>query len=371
MSRVALVSFMPAGTIAMFGVAVAVLLLAACAPTQNAPAAAPAAPPVPAATAAQVQPASVIPPLRKMTFMAGYKAQANLPFVAAYVAQAKGLFAEQGLDVTVRHATSGEHLQLLLGGQVHVTTAAAESVLKRIADPGAPITAIALFGQTGDQAYASLSSAGLANPKSWEGRTVGYKLFPGPEYLALLNAAGVDRTTVKEVSVGYDPRVLLEQRVDVYPVFAGNEPFLLRKLGADVTVTRPSDFGIPTLGLTYIVTRELVDKEPELVARFLKATLKGLAMVAESPEVGLDAVMAVAQGEDREHQRYLLTTELAEAQSDLTRERGLGWMTEAQWRTLHDSLVKFNGIAKPIDPATAFTDRFLQGIYQKGKLAWP
>ncbi|MCH7999545.1 MAG: hypothetical protein IIA91_08715, partial [Chloroflexi bacterium] len=31
----------------------------------------------------------------KITFMAGFKPQANLPFVGAYVAQEKGFFAEQ------------------------------------------------------------------------------------------------------------------------------------------------------------------------------------------------------------------------------------------------------------------------------------
>ena len=46
--------------------------------------------------------------LEKVVFMAGFKPQANLPFVAAYVAQEKGFFAEENLDVEIRHASSGE-----------------------------------------------------------------------------------------------------------------------------------------------------------------------------------------------------------------------------------------------------------------------
>lgn len=308
---------------------------------------------------------------RPLTFMAGYKPQANLPFVAAYVAQRHGLFAEQGLDVTIRHATSGEHLQLLLAGQVQVTTAAAESVLKRIADPGVPIRAIALFGQTGDQAFASLSESGLSHPKSWEGKTVGYKLYPGPEYLALLQATGVDRERIREVEVGYDPRILLQGRVDVYPVFASNEPHLLRKLGANVTVTRPADFGIATLGLTYITTDELIGRDPDLLERFLKATMKAVAQVVDSPELGVEAVMGVAPDEDQEHQRRMLITELAAAQGTVTRQYGLGWMIEEQWRTLHDSLVRFGALSKPLDPASAYAPRFLERIYENGRLVWP
>ena len=36
-----------------------------------------------------------------MTFMAGFRPQANLPFVGVYVAQEKGFFADEGLDVTL------------------------------------------------------------------------------------------------------------------------------------------------------------------------------------------------------------------------------------------------------------------------------
>ncbi len=36
--------------------------------------------------------------LREMTFMAGFRPQANLPFVGAYVAQEKGFFTEEGLS---------------------------------------------------------------------------------------------------------------------------------------------------------------------------------------------------------------------------------------------------------------------------------
>ena len=55
--------------------------------------------------------------LREMTFMAGFRPQANLPFVGAYVAQEKGFFTDEGLSVTIEHsAGGGEHLQLLAAG---------------------------------------------------------------------------------------------------------------------------------------------------------------------------------------------------------------------------------------------------------------
>ena len=51
--------------------------------------------------------------LSDVTFMAGFRPQANLPFVSVYVAEAKGFFAEEGLAVSIKHSTQGEHLSLI------------------------------------------------------------------------------------------------------------------------------------------------------------------------------------------------------------------------------------------------------------------
>ena len=37
----------------------------------------------------------------------------------------------------------------------------------------------------------------IRTPKDFEGKTVGYKVFPSPEYLAILKANGVDLATTK------------------------------------------------------------------------------------------------------------------------------------------------------------------------------
>jgi len=85
--------------------------------------------------------------LRTVRFMAGYKPQANLPFVAVYVAQTNGYFAQQGLQAEITHATGqGEHLKLLLQGTLDVITASADDVLARRAD-GLPVVATACLGQ--------------------------------------------------------------------------------------------------------------------------------------------------------------------------------------------------------------------------------
>ena len=309
--------------------------------------------------------------LDKVVFMAGFKAQANLPFVAAYVAQEQGFFREQGLEVEIRHASSGEHLKLLMAGDVDFTTAAAASVLKRRSDPELPIVALALFGQRSQQAFVALKDSEIETPADWEKKTFGYKTSVPPDYLAVLKVAGVDRSKIQEVRVGFDVRVLTEGKVDVLAVFNSNEPDTVRRLGFEVNVWEPTDFGVPSMGLTYITREELADESPDVTERFLKATLKGLEYALENEEATLDIVMKYAPDADREHQRFMLRTELGDAESPLTTENGLGWMTDAQWRELYDHLLEYEALPQPFDYTIAFTDRFLRAVYKGNELRWP
>jgi ABC-type nitrate/sulfonate/bicarbonate transport system substrate-binding protein len=307
----------------------------------------------------------------KVVFMAGFKPQANLPFVAAYVAQEEGFFEEQGLEVEILHSTRGQHLQLLLAGDVDFTTAAAASVLKRRSDPEVPIVAIALFGQRGQQAYMALRRSGIESLDDWEGKTFGYKISVPPDYLAMLEEAGVDRSTITEVNAGFDPRVLTEGKVDVLAVFKSNEPDTIRKLGFEVVQFDPAAYGVPALGLTYITREDLIAEEPELIARFLKAALKGLEFSFAHPEETLDIVLRYAENEDRDHMRFMLQAEQADAVSAVTREHGLGWMTRQQWQEFHDLLVRYQALARELDVEQAFTAQFLEAAYEDGRLVWP
>jgi ABC-type nitrate/sulfonate/bicarbonate transport system substrate-binding protein len=311
------------------------------------------------------------PPVRTFHFMAGYKPQANLPFVGAYIAQEKGYFAAQGLDVRITHATGqGEHLKLLLQGSVDVTTGEADAVLARRADD-LPVTSIALLGQRGQRAFAVQESSEIRTPKDFEGKTVGFKVLQTPDYLAMLQLAGVDRSRIQEVPVGFDPRLLAAGKVDVYPVFESNEPDTLSRLGVPTRLFRPSDYGVPSLGLTYLTRRDLVEKDTSALERFVKATLRGIQDARENPEAATDIVMKYAPTEERDHQLAMLKVELDMAEDSISRERGIGWSSPEQWQAFHDSLLAHGGLSKSVDVNTAFTNRVVSAVYKDGRLVWP
>lgn len=298
-----------------------------------------------------------------VTFMAGFAPQANLPFVGAYVAQDRGFFEDHGLDVTIEHSTGGgEHLQLLAAGTVDITTQDAAVLLQRRADPGLPLVSIGLIGQTGQQAFVALADSGIETPTDWVGRTVGYKGTPPPDLFAILDAVGVDPADVDLVNVGFDPRALTEGQVDVYPVFRSNEPDTLAGMGFELNLFDAADYGVPTLGLTYVATEETVADQPEMLDAFMAAVLDGIAYAEENPDEAIDITLThVGEGADSAHQRFILDTELADARNDLTTEHGLGWQTTEQWQALHDLLIRYEALAAPVDVDEAFTTRFLPG----------
>ena len=299
-----------------------------------------------------------------VTFMAGFKPQANLPFVAAYMADVKGFFDDEDLDVTIQHSSGqGEHVKLLAAGQIQMTTATAADLLKRRADPGVPMVAIALFGQRSDQAFAVLANSGIESPKDWEGKVVGYKSTPSADYLAILTAVGVDRDSISEVSVGFDPRILTEGRIDVYPVFASNEPYILRNLGFDVRVFHASEFGIDTMGLTYATTEDWLAENPDLAERFLRAALKGAAYAIDNPAEAVAEIMRRAPEGDAEHQAFMLAAESAAALQGLDENRRIGWMTRDQWESQLSILERFGVVQNPVNLEEAFSTALLERIY--------
>jgi ABC-type nitrate/sulfonate/bicarbonate transport system substrate-binding protein len=301
---------------------------------------------------------------KKITFMAGFKPQANLPFVGAYVAQEKGFFKELNLEVEIRHAQSAEHLQLLLAGEIQVATANAAQVIQRQAD-GLPIVSIALVGQKSEQGFAVGANSGIDDVRDWAGHRFGYKGTVPVEFLAIAKANGLDPNDVDQVKVSFDPRVLSEGQVDILSVFVSNEPGQLERIGYKVKVFDPSDYNIPVLGLTYIASQDGINKDPEALERFLRGALRGIDYASKNLEEAVDIVMKYAPQENREQQKFMLTTELARARTPLTSSYGFGWQTREQWSALIAALTEFQVVTKNVDVSAVFTPRFLERIYPK------
>jgi len=296
-----------------------------------------------------------------LVFMAGYKPQANLPFVGVYVAEEKGYFRDENLSVEIQHSAGrGEHLQLLVAGTVDITTQDAAILLKRRSEPGLPLVSIGLIGQRGQQAFVALQSSGITTIADWQGHKIGFKGTPPPDLLALLDQAALKENDVELINVGFDPRILVEELVDVYPVFNSNEPYILRSWGYTLNQWDADDYGIPTLGLAYVSTSHIIEAEPQSISAFMRAVLRGIHYAEQHPDEAIDIVLQYTGPEtNRDHMLFMLETEINDAHTALTDQNGLGWQTTDQWQALQDTLLQYDAISGPVDVNLAFTNQFL------------
>ena len=67
----------------------------------------------------------------------------------------------------------------------------------------------------------------------------------------------------------------------------------------------------------------------------------------------------------------MLSRELKDSRSILTDEYGLGYMTDNQWKNLYDQLVEFEALPNHFDYRTAYTNQFLESVYENNISLWP
>jgi ABC-type nitrate/sulfonate/bicarbonate transport system substrate-binding protein len=303
--------------------------------------------------------------------MAGFRPQANLPFVAAYVADAKGFYEEEGLEVEIQHSPGGaEHFDLLEAGEVDFTTGTASGFIGRRSarlDNGGEldVRAVALFGQRGDRGYVVSRGSQIEGPADFVGMTIGRtSSAPPPETLAMLATVGLgtDDVVFERVRFGEIDRFLVGE-IDIYPVFVNNEPDTLRRDGQDIIVIDPADFGIPTLGLALFARNETI-ADTDLTTRFLRATLRGAIHASEHVDEAVEITLTFDDSLDADHQSFLLETELMNAQ----RADGIGRGTVEQWQALIDLLDEYESLEAPVSAGDLFDGTIVDGIYDRGEL---
>ena len=235
--------------------------------------------------------------------------------------------------------------------------------MRRRDDPGLPLVSIALLGQRGQQAFAALASSGMQTPLDWEGRIVGYKGTPPPDLYALLKVVGTDVDKVDLVNVGFDPRLLTEGSVDVYPVYKSNEPYLIKSWGYDLVLWDAADYSVPGLGLTYVTSDQILKEDPQMLARFLKAAMKGIEYAKENVDEAVQIVLEYTGPEaDAEHMRFMLETELKDLEDETTDLYGIGWQDNTKWQELADMLVEYELLSDASVVDEVYTNQILEMI---------
>jgi len=316
----------------------------------------------------QKQPASLIytGPMTEVNLGLEWVHQAE--FAGNYVAVEKGFYRDQGLQVNLI-PFGGSDVPIVAvakGTETFGLAGADEVVLARA--KGMPIKAIAVIYKINPIVAYSLPNSGITKPQDFIGKTVGIEraddgsdINVGYLYYAMMAKLGIERSKVKEVTIGYDDSELLAHKTDVSTGYIINEPNLVKEKLGSVNTILMADYGVNMYADVLFASDDTIKNKPDLVKRFLKATLSGWQYAIENQDEAVSMTMKYATDSARMHQVNMLSSSVPLIS---TGQSQLGWMDSTQWEKVQKILVEQKILAKPITITDAYTMQFLQEIYK-------
>jgi putative hydroxymethylpyrimidine transport system substrate-binding protein len=287
----------------------------------------------------------------------------NADHAPIYAAQATGAFRRAGLDVRIETPSDATSpLKLLAAGRADLAiTYEPELLLSR--DKGQKIVGVGALVQRPLSSLISLRGK-VKTPADLAGKSVGVTGLPSDEasLRAILAHAGVDRSRVKSVDVGFNlVPSLLSKKVDaILGAYWNVEAVQLARQHKDPTVIRVDEAGVPTYNeLVFAARQDYVGEQGEVVRRFMQALARGAQAMRDDPTTAVDALVAANKDLDR-------NTQLAMVRKTLpaffpAAGKPFGWMDPVEWNRYGDWMYDGKLVSRPPNAARALTDEFLPG----------
>ena len=286
----------------------------------------------------------------------------NAQFAGMYVADQKGYYSAEGLAIKFLELPTGvDPIAEVLSGKAQIGIAAADSLLIARAT-GKPIRAIAVIFRRSPRVYVSLATTGITRPQDMVGKTISVNSPGHAQFEALMSRSGIQSDQYTLVDSTPDFNSFYSGQVQVRSVYLTNEVLAMQAAGYALNILYPDDYGIHNYGDTLVASDTLVATQPDLILRFLRATLKGWTFAVEnSGEIG-----AIVQKYNPSADASLEIEKMAASIPLVnTGEDQIGWMKPAIWSGMDKILQDQGVITSPLDVTQAYTMQFLQDIYGK------
>jgi NitT/TauT family transport system substrate-binding protein len=307
-----------------------------------------------------------------LTFGTNWKAQGE--HGGFYQAVATGLYKDRGLEVTIRPGgPQVNHSQLLASGRIDLNMGGNLFGQFNYTQSQIPVVTIAAIFQKEPQVL-------LAHPdvKSFEDLK-GKTLFIGNDgrltfWLWLKQAYGLEDSQVKPYT--FNPAPFLADKDSAQQGYVTSEPFAIKTQGGfEPTVLMMADAGYDTYSTTIETTTALVKDKPDVVQRFIDATIEGWVSYLYGDPAPANALIKRDNPEMTDEQiAFSLKTMkdygIVDSGDALT--MGIGAMTDARWKSFYDKSVGWGLYPAGMPLDEMYTLQFVNkgvGLALKKKLA--
>ncbi len=308
---------------------------------------------------AACQPQATSQPPTKVTLQLKWIHQAQ--FAGFYLAKDKGYYAEENLDVAFVPAGPGINIiDRVVSGQADFGVAAPEHILLQRSQ-GQPVVAIATTYRRNPFVLVTLPESGITRPADMVGKTAMLGGTDGLlQFKAMMKKLGLSTDSMTILPYSFDLTPFYNGEVDIAPAFAAGSLIGILQTGRQVNLIWPSDYGITVYSDTIITTDEMIATNPDLVTRFLRATLKGHRYAVENPEEALATSLNYAENADPAVQAKMI-----EASQPLihTGEDHIGWMRAEVWQQMEAMMVDQGFLVNPAELDKVYTMQFLEAVY--------
>lgn len=286
-------------------------------------------------------------------------------FAGYIIAQENGYYEEAGLNVTLNGGgPEFPTKQLVASGAEDFGTAWVDSMYtSRV--KGVNLVSLATLLQANPSAYMVHADSGIRTPKDFEGKTVAVFYGGGveTEYLAMLRNENVDRSQINEVPGEFNIEPFLSRRVDVWPVYATDQPNTVRNMGTAIELIFARDYGVVMQGDVLFATQEFIAQHPNTVRAFVHASLRGWEWAINNPDEAVEIIAAYNPQLDKDQLRF----EAQETIKLLTYgagERCVGYNDPAAWAQQEQLLREMGTIKEPIPFESVANNTFVEEYYR-------
>lgn len=283
----------------------------------------------------------------------------------------KGIYDEAGIDIDIRSGNGSSSAHRLVANGDSDFAYGSCGALINLASQGAAIVSVAVIDAMGAEAIIVRPDSGVKSISDLKGKKLLTTANAGVNtfFPIVLANAGLttDDVTITNVPDGALVSSYLQGAGDAVGILGGldDKPAEIRANGGENPVLFPySDFGVDQVGYCISTRKDLVESNPDLVNRFVDATLKAYAETEANPDSAVDAIADIVGGTMAEDQgkaqsRAVLDVTLGLLYSGANTDKKLGLNVASDWVSMVDLMKTYNDLDPKADPAAFYTNQFV------------